>query len=58
MNSLRGPSHSPLASGAGAISRDDVAAVLVALLDAPSTSGKTLELIGGAVSVLAAVAQA
>jgi uncharacterized protein YbjT (DUF2867 family) len=33
--------------GYGEISRDDVAAVLVALLDNPSTSGRTYELVGG-----------
>jgi uncharacterized protein YbjT (DUF2867 family) len=37
-----GPSVPP-----GAVPRDDVAAVLVALLDAPSTSGRILELTGG-----------
>lgn len=42
----------------GAISRDDVAAVLVALLDAPHTSGKTLELVGGDTPIATAVAQA
>lgn len=31
----------------GAVSRDDVAAVLVALLDAPGTAGQVLELVGG-----------
>ena len=33
--------------GYGEISRDDVAAVLVALLDHPATAGQTLELVGG-----------
>lgn len=33
--------------GRGAVSRDDVAAVLVALLDEPRTAGYTLELVGG-----------
>jgi uncharacterized protein YbjT (DUF2867 family) len=42
----------------GAISRDDVAAVLIALLDAPHTSGKTLELVGGDTPIPTAVAQA
>ncbi|GAB3438298.1 SDR family oxidoreductase [Actinophytocola sediminis] len=32
---------------AGSVSRDDVAAVLVALLDTPATAGRTLELVGG-----------
>jgi uncharacterized protein YbjT (DUF2867 family) len=31
----------------GAVSRDDVAAVLVTLLDTPPTAGLTLELVGG-----------
>jgi uncharacterized protein YbjT (DUF2867 family) len=31
----------------GAVSRDDVAAVLVALLDAPGTAGQVFELVGG-----------
>lgn len=31
----------------GAVTRDDVAAVVVALLDRPDTAGRTLELIGG-----------
>jgi uncharacterized protein YbjT (DUF2867 family) len=31
----------------GSVSRDDVAAVLVALLDAPATAGRVLELVGG-----------
>ncbi len=34
-------------TGRGAVTRDDVAAVLVALLDEPGTAGRTLELIGG-----------
>ncbi|MGK5632733.1 NAD(P)H-binding protein [Streptomyces sp. URMC 123] len=34
-------------TGRGAITRDDVAAVLAALLDAPETAGLTLELIEG-----------
>jgi uncharacterized protein YbjT (DUF2867 family) len=40
----------------GAITRDDTAAVLVALLDAPGTAGQTLELVEGDDDVLAAVA--
>jgi uncharacterized protein YbjT (DUF2867 family) len=40
----------------GAITRDDTAAVLVALLDAPGTVGLTLELVEGEDDVLAAVA--
>jgi uncharacterized protein YbjT (DUF2867 family) len=39
------------------VSRDDVAAVLVALLDAPATAGLTLELISGDTEIAAAVAQ-
>jgi uncharacterized protein YbjT (DUF2867 family) len=31
----------------GAVTRDDVATVLVGLLDRPSTAGKVLELVGG-----------
>lgn len=41
----------------GDISRDDVAAVLVALLDAPHTIRRTLELVQGAVPIEAAVQQ-
>lgn len=41
----------------GSVSRDDVAAVLVALLDAPATAGLTLELISGDTEIAAAVAQ-
>jgi uncharacterized protein YbjT (DUF2867 family) len=40
----------------GRVSRDDVAAVLVALLDEPRSAGKTLELVGGDTPVGAAVA--
>lgn len=39
----------------GAISRDDVAAVLVTLLDTPATAGLTLELVGGDTPVADAV---
>jgi uncharacterized protein YbjT (DUF2867 family) len=39
----------------GTITRDDTAAVLVALLDAPGTVGQTLELVEGEDDVLAAV---
>ena len=31
----------------GAVTRDDVATVLVGLLDRPTTAGKILELVGG-----------
>ncbi|WP_448062400.1 SDR family oxidoreductase [Cellulomonas hominis] len=40
----------------GSVPRDDVAAVLVALLDEPRTAAMTLELVGGDVPVAAAVA--
>ncbi|MFI1586259.1 NAD(P)H-binding protein [Embleya sp. NPDC020630] len=42
-------------TGRGPVTRDDVAAVLAALLDAPGTAGLTLELIGGSVPVDEAV---
>ncbi|QZN85509.1 SDR family oxidoreductase [Cellulomonas sp. C5510] len=55
-----GTGHVRLGTGIphGAVPRDDVAAVLVALLDEPRTAGLTLELSGGAVPVAAAVAAA
>jgi len=40
----------------GAVSRADVAAVLVALLDAPATAGRVLELVGGDTPIADAVA--
>jgi uncharacterized protein YbjT (DUF2867 family) len=40
----------------GKVARDDVAAVLVALLDEPRTAGTTLELVGGDTPVADAVA--
>lgn len=43
-------------TGRGDISRDDVAAVLLALLDEPATARMTLELIGGDVPIAEAVA--
>ncbi|MGW8971658.1 NAD(P)H-binding protein [Streptomyces platensis] len=43
------------ATGRGEVTRDDVAAALVALLDEPATIGRTLELIGGEVPVEDAV---
>ncbi|MFD8546406.1 SDR family oxidoreductase [Streptomyces sp. NPDC059649] len=43
------------ATGRGEITRDDVAATLVELLDEPRTIGRTLELIGGDVPVKEAV---
>jgi nucleoside-diphosphate-sugar epimerase len=45
-------------TGSGRVARDDVAAVLVALLDEPRTAGKTLELVSGATPVDKAVAAA
>ncbi|MEV6567086.1 SDR family oxidoreductase [Streptomyces kronopolitis] len=42
-------------TGRDEVSRDDVAAVLAALLDEPGTIGRTLELIGGEVPVKDAV---
>ncbi|GAA4093903.1 MULTISPECIES: SDR family oxidoreductase [Actinomadura] len=42
--------------GRGDVTRDDVAAVIVALLDAPSVNHRTLELVGGDVPVAEAVA--
>ena len=42
----------------GAVTRDDTAAVLAALLDAPGTAGQVLELVEGDTDVLAAVAAA
>jgi uncharacterized protein YbjT (DUF2867 family) len=42
----------------GAVSRDDVAAVLAALLDEPGSVGRTFELIGGDTPVADAVAGA
>ncbi|GAA5615640.1 NAD-dependent epimerase/dehydratase family protein [Streptomyces platensis] len=43
------------ATGRSEVTRDDVAAVLVALLDEPGTTGRTLELIAGEVPVEDAV---
>jgi len=43
-------------TGRGSVPRDDVAAVLLALLDAPTTAGMTIELISGDSSVGDAVA--
>jgi uncharacterized protein YbjT (DUF2867 family) len=43
-------------TGRGSVPRADVAAVLAALLDAPATSGLTLELVAGEVPVQEAVA--
>ncbi|MER6844017.1 SDR family oxidoreductase [Streptomyces platensis] len=42
-------------TGRSEVTRDDVAAALVALLDEPATIGRTLELIGGKVPVEEAV---
>jgi uncharacterized protein YbjT (DUF2867 family) len=43
-------------TGRAEVTRDDVAAVLVALLDEPRTAGLTLELVGGETPVTEAVA--
>ncbi|MDQ3763679.1 MAG: NAD(P)H-binding protein [Actinomycetota bacterium] len=45
-------------TGPGDVTRDDVAAVLMALLDKPGTAGWTLELIDGTVPVTEAVRKA
>ncbi|NLU66972.1 NAD(P)H-binding protein [Streptomyces sp. HNM0574] len=45
-------------TGRDEVTRDDVAAVLAALLDEPRTAGRTLELIGGTTPVAEAVAAA
>ena len=45
--SATGRVHIAATTGRGNVSRHDVAAVLVAVLDAPETAGRTLELIGG-----------
>ncbi|MET9733823.1 SDR family oxidoreductase [Streptomyces sp. NPDC006458] len=42
-------------TGRGAVSRDDVAAVLAELVDTPATAGLTLELIGGSTPASVAV---
>lgn len=43
-------------TGSGSVPREDVAAVLAALLDAPGASGQTIELISGAIPIPEAVA--
>lgn len=45
-------------TGRGEVAREDVAAVLLALLDAPATAGHTLELVGGDTPVAQAVREA
>ncbi|MBL1109909.1 SDR family oxidoreductase [Streptomyces sp. 5-8] len=45
-------------TGNGSVSRDDVAAVITALLDEPGTAGQTLELISGNMPVSEAVKKA
>jgi uncharacterized protein YbjT (DUF2867 family) len=45
-------------TGRGSVPRDDVAAVLLALLDEPGTAGRTLELVAGPTPVAAAVRSA
>lgn len=44
-------------TGRDEVTRDDVAAVLVALLDTPGTAGRTLELIGGDTPIQRAVTE-
>ena len=41
----------------GTVSRDDVADTLVAVLDTPSTVGKTFELLAGDTPIMAAVSR-
>ena len=43
-------------TGRGSIPREDVAAVLVAVLDEPGTGGKTFELISGDTPIEEAIA--
>ena len=43
-------------TGRDGVTRDDVAAVLVALLDEPGTAGRTLELVGGETPIPEAIA--
>lgn len=45
-------------TGRAEVTRDDVAAVLVALLDEPRTAGRTWELVGGSTPIPEAVAAA
>jgi uncharacterized protein YbjT (DUF2867 family) len=44
-------------TGRGSVPRDDVASVLVALLDTPATAGLTLELISGDTGITSAVSR-
>jgi uncharacterized protein YbjT (DUF2867 family) len=46
----------PPRRAAGAVPRDDVAATLLALLDAPGSRGRTLELVSGGTPIAEAVA--
>ncbi|WP_458317789.1 NAD(P)H-binding protein [Mycolicibacterium brisbanense] len=48
--------HIAESTGRGTIPRADVAAVLLAVLDAPATAGKTFEVISGETPIAAAVA--
>ncbi|MGJ6124826.1 NAD(P)H-binding protein [Mycolicibacterium sp. Y3] len=43
--------HIAESTGRGAVPRDDVAAVLLAVLDTPGTAGRTFELIGGSTPI-------
>ncbi|BCI55166.1 NAD-dependent dehydratase [Mycolicibacterium litorale] len=47
--------HIADSTGYGAIPREDVAAVLLAVLDTPATGGRTVELVGGDTPIDAAV---
>jgi uncharacterized protein YbjT (DUF2867 family) len=60
LTTASGTGHVALAehTGRGEVPREDVAAVLLALLDEPGTAGRTLELIGGDTPVADAVAAA
>jgi cytosine deaminase len=60
LTDLPGTSHIRLAPSTGrdSVPREDVAATLAALLNAPGTAGKTLELISGDTPIEQAVARA
>lgn len=49
--------HLAPSTGRGSVPRDDVAAVLVALLDTPGTAGRTLELVSGPTDIAEAIRQ-
>ena len=50
------PGHGGGDPAPGQVTRDDVAAVLAAVLDSPSTIGRTFDLTGGNTAVAEAVA--